>query len=315
MSLATRCPACGTVFRVVQDQLRVSEGWVRCGRCAEVFNAVDRLVDLEAEHAMGVASGIPREPRFSESGSGGLRDTSAPMPWDESPSLTPTSRPATARETLSPGQADHERDLPSATLDAPLAEPLIAPSPSRSEAEQVDLRADPPEQPAFVRQADRAARWRRSPQRAALAGAVMLAAGALAAQVALEYRDPIAARWGFARGALEQACRWTGCTVEAPRMIEALVVDSSGLVRVDKTAMYRLSVVLRNRAAVDLAAPSIDLSLTDAQGRVTTRRVLSLAELGLPQKTLPAGSEVPLKAVLTAAGPPVTGYTIDIFYP
>ncbi|MDP3083252.1 MAG: zinc-ribbon domain-containing protein, partial [Rubrivivax sp.] len=46
MSLATRCPACGTVFRVVQDQLRVSEGWVRCGRCSDVFNAVESLVDL-----------------------------------------------------------------------------------------------------------------------------------------------------------------------------------------------------------------------------------------------------------------------------
>ena len=46
MSLATRCTACGTVFRVVQDQLRVSEGWVRCGRCNEVFNALEGLFDL-----------------------------------------------------------------------------------------------------------------------------------------------------------------------------------------------------------------------------------------------------------------------------
>ena len=44
MSLATRCTACGTVFRVVQDQLKVSEGWVRCGRCDEVFNALEGLV-------------------------------------------------------------------------------------------------------------------------------------------------------------------------------------------------------------------------------------------------------------------------------
>ena len=43
MSLATRCTACGTVFRVVQDQLKVSEGWVRCGRCNEVFNALEGL--------------------------------------------------------------------------------------------------------------------------------------------------------------------------------------------------------------------------------------------------------------------------------
>ena len=48
MSLAARCPACGTVFRVVQDQLRISEGWVRCGRCSEVFNAVEHLVDVDA---------------------------------------------------------------------------------------------------------------------------------------------------------------------------------------------------------------------------------------------------------------------------
>src|SRR5438046_1859583 len=46
MSLATRCTSCGTVFRVVQDQLKVSEGWVRCGRCDEVFNALEGLFDL-----------------------------------------------------------------------------------------------------------------------------------------------------------------------------------------------------------------------------------------------------------------------------
>jgi len=49
MSLATRCSACGTVFRVVQDQLKVSEGWVRCGRCNEVFNALEGLFDLERD--------------------------------------------------------------------------------------------------------------------------------------------------------------------------------------------------------------------------------------------------------------------------
>ncbi|HEX2012729.1 MAG TPA: zinc-ribbon domain-containing protein, partial [Roseateles sp.] len=49
MSLATRCTACGTIFRVVQDQLRVSEGWVRCGRCAEVFDAREQLFDMDRE--------------------------------------------------------------------------------------------------------------------------------------------------------------------------------------------------------------------------------------------------------------------------
>ncbi len=46
-SLATRCPECATVFRVVPDQLRLSEGWVRCGHCASVFDASENLVDLD----------------------------------------------------------------------------------------------------------------------------------------------------------------------------------------------------------------------------------------------------------------------------
>ncbi len=43
MSLATRCPNCGTVFRVVSDQLRLSGGQVRCGICEVVFNGLEHL--------------------------------------------------------------------------------------------------------------------------------------------------------------------------------------------------------------------------------------------------------------------------------
>src|SRR5882724_5993418 len=43
MSLITRCPACGTMFKVVPDQLKISEGWVRCGHCTEIFDATTQL--------------------------------------------------------------------------------------------------------------------------------------------------------------------------------------------------------------------------------------------------------------------------------
>lgn len=68
MSLATRCPACSTVFRVVRDQLRVSDGWVRCGQCQEVFNAVESLFELSAEPAAPPpAPAAPRTPKPSPS--------------------------------------------------------------------------------------------------------------------------------------------------------------------------------------------------------------------------------------------------------
>ncbi len=49
MSLATRCTECKTIFRVMEDQLRVSEGWVRCGRCGSVFNGLASLLQLKRD--------------------------------------------------------------------------------------------------------------------------------------------------------------------------------------------------------------------------------------------------------------------------
>jgi len=44
MSLVTRCPACGTAFRVQREQLTAHSGTVRCGKCGSAFNGVTALV-------------------------------------------------------------------------------------------------------------------------------------------------------------------------------------------------------------------------------------------------------------------------------
>jgi predicted Zn finger-like uncharacterized protein len=54
MRLITQCPACSTVFRVVPDQLRISEGWVRCGHCDEVFDGNAHLQTLSDVDDAGV---------------------------------------------------------------------------------------------------------------------------------------------------------------------------------------------------------------------------------------------------------------------
>lgn len=43
MSMITRCPACGTAFRVSEHQLGAHEGQVRCGRCDNLFDAIATL--------------------------------------------------------------------------------------------------------------------------------------------------------------------------------------------------------------------------------------------------------------------------------
>ena len=49
MHLVTRCPACGTAFRVQRDQLAAHFGTVRCGKCGSVFNGVAALVEEAGE--------------------------------------------------------------------------------------------------------------------------------------------------------------------------------------------------------------------------------------------------------------------------
>jgi predicted Zn finger-like uncharacterized protein len=49
MTQITRCPSCGTRFKVVADQLRISQGWVRCGVCQNVFDASLDLLELPDE--------------------------------------------------------------------------------------------------------------------------------------------------------------------------------------------------------------------------------------------------------------------------
>ncbi|HXF44720.1 MAG TPA: MJ0042-type zinc finger domain-containing protein, partial [Burkholderiaceae bacterium] len=47
MALATRCPNCQALFRVVADQLKLRGGLVRCGACRHVFDAIGSLTYIE----------------------------------------------------------------------------------------------------------------------------------------------------------------------------------------------------------------------------------------------------------------------------
>ncbi len=49
MMLVTKCPNCHTVFKVVSDQLKISEGWVRCGQCNEIFDTTLNLREWDPQ--------------------------------------------------------------------------------------------------------------------------------------------------------------------------------------------------------------------------------------------------------------------------
>jgi predicted Zn finger-like uncharacterized protein len=311
-SLAARCTACQTVFRVVPDQLRVSEGWVRCGRCSEVFNASENLVDIDTGSARRAADTLPAP-------GAGLAPPAQAEPEFPTPPVRPLETPTEAPEaTPAWAVADDATVVHGLHTEAPNQDPGAF-----DPAQALDPRAEPDDKPTFVREAERAQRWRQPRVRAALAAAALLGVLGLATQVTHEYRDLVAARFPAVAPALQAVCGVLGCKVEAAHAINSLTVESSGLVRVEKSSIYKLQVALRNRAGIEVALPALDLTLTDSQGRLIARKVLRTAELGVSQATLAAGRELALQATLQAAAtgpnePPVetvAGYTIELFYP
>jgi len=360
MSLATRCPSCGTVFRVVPDQLRISEGWVRCGRCSGVFEATEALFDIDTGAPMRLAPATPPPPppaRAQDDEDDGLP---TPKDWAARSAALPPRPPPPAPPPPAPGERVEPRLDGPAAWPAPAAadqreEPLLrapsadadddivitdhapppadaaaalaasvaaarhpvpaAPPPAAAEPAVAEPAAAAPVAPSFVRAAERAQRWRSPAARGLLAGAVAVLAVLLALQAARIWRDPLAAQLPAMLPALQALCRATGCTVQPLRRLDALGVDSSALNRVEGSSLYRLQVVLRNRADTAVMVPALELTLNDGQGQVVARRVLPLAELGAPQAVLQAGQELPLQALLSTGERRVDGYTVDLFYP
>lgn len=305
MSLATRCPACNTTFRVVQDQLKVSEGWVRCGHCDEAFNALEGLFDLERDSGlMGLeALGPDVDPTMAPT---------EPMPLDELPSHRHDAPARRAKKASAPS-AEKAYDVVFARDDAEIAAATASVSAAVDDAAPPDNGAA---QPEFLRRAQRAALWNKPAVRAALGAACVVMAAALALQWLVHERNVLASHRPDWAPALRQMCAVLGCQIETLRDLGAVVLDSSGLEATDTTSQFRFQAVLRNQSAVPIATPSLDLSLTDASGKVVSRKTLMPADFGAsaPQ-ALAAGADLALNAVLDVGPLRVTGYTVLAYYP
>jgi predicted Zn finger-like uncharacterized protein len=381
MSLATRCSACGTTFRVVQDQLKISEGWVRCGRCNEVFNAVEGLFDLEreglppVEDASAAASQertdapafpaevdevppdaedaplidvaallsnpspepIPAEPHDADE-SDEPEALEAPLLASDAPGEPAAAAPHTARDDkidahLFGGLLSHRRRAPPVEVserdridfsdarfdsdllaedadDDPAAHPL-----RESRSAEMPLESSEHPTPDFVRRAESRARWHRPRVRAALGVVALLLVATLALQAGNHFRDYAAVRWPALRSALTEWCAIAGCTLEAPRRIDDVSVESTALARTPGSDAFRLAVTLRSRGSVPVAVPWVDLSLTDTNGKLVARKALAVREFNPVPPVLQPGGEVVLQTLLAVRGAKVTGYTVEIFYP
>lgn len=525
MSQITSCPSCGTQFRVVADQLRISDGWVRCGRCQEVFDASQALQPLE--QLQPAAEPKAQAPDLSSAHTATAAASASPAvpaaPWQDAPAPAGAAQPSVAQEAswrvahnvFAPLSADADADadavLPPATTPPPavqgetapepepdvgplwpygplrsprapaLNEPLNATSraaspdvassdaapqlppppapPQRGGASQVEPAAlargyelpsppdaddevdwaaqwlpavpaapspaaapvaaamrhpdplkngawaeavhaaastaaaaplnsadvprpplpppppigdalgaerpgappaspvdapamdavqmsasvqreidtqsdgdpsalpppaaawaaealDAPAVPGFVRQAQRKAWWSQPVVRAAMIVGVVVLPMLLAAQVAVQERNTLAAWKPALRPMLEALCAPLNCQIGPRQWIAAMVVTGSSLHEAAQPHHYRVDVSILNQAGTPVAMPAVELTLLDTQGQIVVRKVLQAAEMGAPQ-ALDAQTEWngSLSVATQGLNLPVAGYRVLAFYP
>ncbi len=345
MSLATRCIVCGTVFRVVQDQLKVSEGWVRCGKCTGVFNALEGLFDLDRDTPPEWPG--PTNLAFALTQPGDADVLNVAPCQNSSSEVTEVTEVTEALEALetegplvnkidsqlkelrakavesTPADRVNERDrleFPDARFDSDLppedTPPLRWHDDSKAALGNATTSSTRGEAPTFACCAHSKS-WRHRP---AVLVVQILFCGCLSigltAQAIHHFRDLTAARWTETAPLLTVWCRLAACALSPPRRIDDVVVESTALTRAPAFAdALQLSVVLRNRSETVVARPSIELSLTDLGGRLVARRALNLDDGRATAVTMNSGTEAAMQWLLTVGNEQINGYTVEVFYP
>jgi predicted Zn finger-like uncharacterized protein len=344
MSLITRCPACTTIFKVVPDQLRVSEGWVRCGQCDEVFDANAHLQTTLPLEVVEQNTSAPQTPQpiieqpvetsadydwgaLASTGMESATDAVAQADADVDALLPEPIEPAPVNKyepeaEQTPGQAlGKALYVPESSIEDVLAispglENAVGSAPSPAESAPVEELV----RPTFMR--DPAAtlpkNWGSRRSQWLWRGCVCFLGALLSFQWGVHERDRLSANAPGLRPFLESVCAAAGCKISPMQSIEAVVIDSSAFSKL-QADVYQLSFSLKSMAMVEIATPSLELTLTDMQDQPLVRRVFSPSELGRSNQSLIAGGEwAGAKTLVLTPSPAIAriaGYRLLAFYP
>jgi predicted Zn finger-like uncharacterized protein len=108
----TVCPKCALTLVVTAGDLRIAQGYVRCGRCSSVFNALARLSD-ERQLAAATSENAVPPPAAPESVAPA---PPAPTPAAPAPRTAPLA-PAPTAATPPPVGSDDTESIPDAALE------------------------------------------------------------------------------------------------------------------------------------------------------------------------------------------------------
>jgi len=303
MTAITKCPECGTRFKVTDAQLDAHEGLVRCGRCHEVFYARNNLHDNEPSPQLS----LPIEPELPLAESANQTSATDLQPAD-STSQAIAAVAEQADYTVSGEAVEQTAESPQAELEV---EDQVAEQQPTALAQQVQFIEELTDE--ITEPAPRKRRW------LAMLIAALLGL-ALLAQAAYFFRVELAARVPQLKPLLEQYCSLLNCTVALPRQADLLSIDSTELESdPEQSNLVTLHALLHNHAPYAQAYPSLELTLTDQLDQPVARRVFHPADyLKAGDKAAqgaPADRDIDISMRLDTTDLKASGYRLLLLYP
>ena len=308
MSMVTRCPECGTVFRVGAQQLQARQGLVRCGRCQNVFDGFKTLSTAPEAAVDSPADTVPA-----------AEDLAQAQPVTEVAPAPPASAVAPA-PVPAPAEPVFTLEAVSATQLAAAAEPAFDSTSRGAVAEEAPRDFGPAPEQLTIEDHLFLEEKRHSHVRntAFYTVGVVLLLLVLAAQAVYAYRGEIAARSPGLRAYLTQVCDLVRCTIALPQQPRLIAIEASDLQAADpaKPGVIQLTATVRNHAGYDVGFPAIDLVLTNSRDHTLARRVFLPRDYLEPGRDaragIPAHAEITIRLDLDTGDLNPAGFRLDL---
>jgi predicted Zn finger-like uncharacterized protein len=278
MSRIIRCPSCAAVYPLDIAQIQAAHGWLRCGRCQEVFNGTGLDVPATALQLPHVSGGLPAEALEAASA-----DPLTRVPLDDL--LLREDR----SDRVAAPNPDASADLMAFSEALATFKPELPPLESASH---------------LVEKKPRGRIWH------AMATALGLL---LMGQAFFLQRHAIAALWPNSRPVLETLCRPLDCHLQPLMDPKAVVIEGASFAQTGES--FVLNWTLRNTGPMAVATTSLELSLLDGFNNPVVRRVFLPDEAQAPEVLSPGQI---WRGSLTVQVDPLlvfTQYRLLSFYP
>ena len=309
MPMVTRCPSCGTLFRVTPQQLQAHRGQVRCGRCMTVFDGFTMLATLPDQGAPEPGSrAVPERASTIERA-------------DAAPDLTVVSAQGAAGEEAGPARiaAAGEQVLEAAAASAP-----VLPGPPEAHAAVASVVAtrelapvpEPADSSESTSQTDLPPAPRRLSRGWLLGSALLLLM--LGGQAFYAYRVELVANYPELKPVAHRFCEFLGCSVPLPQRPKLITIEASDLQVQDplRPGVIQLTATLRNHAGVEVGYPALDLVLTNTKEHTLARRIFMPEEYLDRGRSagagLPANAEVTVRLALDTGDLGAAGFRLAL---